>query len=201
MGFRGTAIATAVFILADLALTVMRPTFRKDDGSYDDVMEYVLLVVHALVTIVMAVLMFAFFSNTIWFTAGLISDLSKTIYATLPLWFLRFIFVVFPWVYRTFLAKNIRNSAFDDNGYIALYVLDHVIALSFWVAMLYTLSCMAEATMYAPYHKEAVAAELIMQEQMQENAAAANGDGGNPTGAGVDLVSPRETPPPQFNAQ
>jgi hypothetical protein len=199
MGFRGTAVATAIVILGDLALTVIRPTYTKPDGSEDAVMEYVLLVIHALVTIVQAVLIFAFFSNTIWFTAGLLGDLMKTVRATLPLWFLRFVFVIVPWVYRSFIGDGIKETAFDDTTYIVLYVLDHLVALALWVSMLYTMSCMAEATMYAPYHKDAVAAELIMLEQMQEangnaNNAQHHGDG-NADGA-PELLSPRETPPP-----
>eukprot|EP00672_Neobodo_designis_P027503 CAMPEP_0174848974 /NCGR_PEP_ID=MMETSP1114-20130205/13834_1 /TAXON_ID=312471 /ORGANISM="Neobodo designis, Strain CCAP 1951/1" /LENGTH=201 /DNA_ID=CAMNT_0016083281 /DNA_START=50 /DNA_END=655 /DNA_ORIENTATION=+ len=197
MGFRGTSVATAVVILGDLTMTVLRPTYAKADGSRDDVMEYVLLVVHALFCIIQAVLLFAFFSNTIWFTAGLIADLMKTVRATLPLWFVRFVLVVVPWVYRSFIGDGIRDSAFEDTTYIVLYVLDHLVALALWVSMLYTMSCMAEATMYAPYHKDAVAAELIMQEQMQENAQF--GGAGGFAGDVVDgPASPRDTPPPQF---
>jgi hypothetical protein len=37
-----------------------------------------------------------------------------------------------------------------------------VLAVAAWSSMLYTACCMAEPTMYPPYHREVVAAELMV---------------------------------------
>jgi hypothetical protein len=183
MGYRVTVAAVLITIVGDMILTIIRPTWTNVNNDQDTVVEYVLLVVHCATSLLQAVSAFALFANTIWFTAGLLGDLFTTVAITLPLWVLRLILVVLPWVYRTFLGNGIRDRAFDDGLYVALYVADQVSGMALWVALLYTMCCFSESTMYSPYHKEAVVAELMLvsAEPGDDAAALASMSGRAPT--------------------
>lgn len=172
MGFRLTVASTVFFAAADLVLLTLRPPWPLEDL----VMQYVLLVVHLFVAIVEGINIFAFFSNTIWFTAGLLGKLAMTVRASLPLWVLRLIFVAVPWLYRNFGPAAVKTAAFDDNVYVFLYVAEQIVAMAFWISMLYTMACMSEATMYAPYHREAMAAVAEQQRQQEMLEAGADID-------------------------
>jgi hypothetical protein len=135
-----------LFFVADLLLMTLRPLW--DTG--DEIASYVLLGGHIIILLSQGAVVFAFFSHTIWFTAGLLGQLLVTIRMSFPLWIMRIFGVVAPWAYRSFGS----SVSFDDGLYLFLYTLDLLLALAYWIALLYTVCCMTEKGMYAPYHKE-----------------------------------------------
>jgi hypothetical protein len=148
MGYRLCFVLGVLLTAVDIVFTSIRSTWA--DGG--DVALFVLLTVHELVVVAMGVTVFALFSNTIWFTAGLLGELGYTIKATLPLWLCRLFFVAMPSVYRRFITSEDRG--WDDGVYGFLCVADLVSCVAFLVSFCFTSCAMSEKRMYPPYHRE-----------------------------------------------
>jgi hypothetical protein len=157
MGFRTKLFITCFLIFADLVSTTVRPTWDHG-GAFE---QYIWVAAHLMIAFLEGVMVFAFFSGTIWFTAGLLGEMLFTVKTTLPLWLIRTFFVQMPWTYNTFVNKN-PKSPWEDAGYAALFSLDITFAILFWVSLIYTISCLTDKRMYAPYHRE-VCMALIAQ--------------------------------------
>lgn len=153
MGFRICLGSTWALVLADIILIALRPTFRLDS----DVDQFVMLAVHVCVVILEAVVIFSFFSNTVWFTAGLFGELLATIKLTFPLYFCHLLLTAFPIIYRRFI-RGLKSTAMEDGASVAMFIADYIVAVSFWVSLMYTACCMTDIRMYAPYHKMPVEA-------------------------------------------
>lgn len=149
MAFRLAIVVTELLILVDLVCTALRPTWKDDD----DVRTFLFLSGHAAAVILEGVAVFAFFSATVWFEAGLLGELMHTVYSTMPLFVARLFLVQMPIVYWKYVSRG-KPHAWDDGVYVFLYVMDIVVACAFWVSLVYTMSCMTDKRMYAPYHRE-----------------------------------------------
>jgi hypothetical protein len=148
MAYVASMVIALLLMLCDVFLTALRSTLRTGG----DVAMYVLLSIHEVVTISEGVIVFAFFSYTIWFTAGLLGHLTFTLRATLPLFFLRLFFVQMPLIYGKFLSGTSRN--WDDPIYGILFCGDILSCIAMCVSLTYTVACLSERRMYAPYHTE-----------------------------------------------
>lgn len=154
MGFRINVVALLFLIVADAIFTIVRPTTKDyEDTMNVDVLDYVFIAAHGVVVICQAVTIFIMFSNSIWFTAGLLGELLSIAKWTLFVWAVRFIFVAMPWVHRRFIG-GLGDTPMTDGGYRFLYVTDLLLAVANWAALMYTAGCMTEKRMYSPYHKE-----------------------------------------------
>lgn len=133
-------------ILCDLFFTAIRSTMH----SGGDVATYVLLSLHEIVAVSEGVIIFAFFSYTVWFTAGLLGHLSFTLRGTLPAILLRLILIQMPVIYAKFLSSKSRW--WDDPVYGVLFCLDIVSCIILSASLMFTVACLSEKRMYAPYH-------------------------------------------------
>ena len=172
MGYRTCFVLGALLTAADIFFTSIRSTW----ASGGDVALFVLLTVHEVIVIAMGVTVFAFFSNTIWFTAGLLGELGYTIKATFPLWICRIFFVQMPTIYQRFITTSSRG--WDDGAYGFLFIADLLSCIAFAVSFFFTACAMSEKRMYPPYHRE-WQEETLRQERMRRVM--------NPSGGGVSL--------------
>ena len=171
MGFRINVLALLFLILADAIFTIVRPTTADyADTMNVDVLDYVLIAAHGVTAICQAVAIFALFSSTVWFTAGLLGELFMTAKWTMLIWFVRLIFIAMPWVHRRFIG-NLGDRAMEDRDYRFLFVGDLLLAVANWAALMFTASCMTEKRMYSPYHKETISLPAVA---FSTAAAAAN---------------------------
>lgn len=156
MGFRINVCALLFLIVCDAAFTIVRPTTQDHSDTMNvDVLDYVLIAAHGVAVICQAVAVFQLFSNTVWFTAGLLGELFMMSVWAMIVWFLRLIFVAVPWVHRRF-TGDLGNTAMEDTGYRFLYVADLLLAVANWGGLMYTAGCVTEKRMYSPYHKEQI---------------------------------------------
>jgi hypothetical protein len=160
MGYRLCFVLATLLTVADVFFTSIRSTWA--DGG--DVALFVLLTVHEVVVVAMGVTVFALFSNTIWFTAGLLGELGYTIKASFPLWVCRLFFVQMPAIYNRFISSAARG--WDDGIYGFLFVADIVSCVAFAVAFFFTTCAMSEKRMYPPYHRE-WQEEALRQERLR----------------------------------
>lgn len=148
MGYVLTVAVTMVLLLTETVFTAVRSTLQAGG----DQTLYTLLAVHEVLVVAIGVTVFAFFSNTVWFTAGLLPQLVFSIKATVPLWVLRLFFVAMPDVYLRVLSGGRRG--WDDGVYIFLAVLAVLSSMALSASVMYTAACLSDKRMYAPYHKE-----------------------------------------------
>jgi hypothetical protein len=144
-----TAMSIALFLmLCDIFFTSIRSTLQTGG----DVATYVTLSIHEVCAIAQAVTIFAFFSYTVWFTAGLLGHLTFTVRVTLPLLLLRLFFIQMPVIYGKFISSEARR--WSDPAYGVLFCLDIASCLSMCTSMMYTVACLSEKRLYAPYHTD-----------------------------------------------
>jgi hypothetical protein len=148
MAYVPAMFVAILLIFCDIFVTSIRSTFTRGG----DVGTYVLLSVHEVVAVSEGVIIFAFFSYTIWFTAGLLGHLAFTVKVTLPLWVLRLAFITIPRIYAKFISQSSRD--WSDPLYAVLFCLDLLSCVSLSVSLMYTVSALSEKRMYAPYHQE-----------------------------------------------
>lgn len=137
---------------------------------------YILLGVHILVVILEGIIVFVFFSGTIWFAAGLLGQLSFSVVTTLPFWVLRFVICYLPWVYKRFIADN-SVTPWQHGVYGFLTVLDIISCIALGISLCYTICCLTDKHMYIPYH-------TAINQRERETA-----DAINTHGVGADDIS------------
>lgn len=188
MGFRLCFVISAILVAIDIVFTSVRSTWL----SGGDMALFVLLTVHEVVCIAMGVMIFAFFSNTIWFTAGLLGELGYTIKVTFPLWICRIFFVQMAYMYRRFISSSVR--AWDDGVFGFLFIADIVSCIMFNVSFFFTMCAMSEKRMYAPYHRE-WQEETLRQEKLRRTNPGVQQQSGSRSVA-MEMTAPPPLPPP-----
>ena len=173
MGFRSKVFLTMFLIFGDIVATTVRPTWDRG-GDFD---QYLWVAGHLSIAFLEGVMVFAFFSGTIWFTAGLLGEMLFSIKSTFPLWLLHAFFVQMPWTYNFFISAD-KNQPWNSAIYAALFSLDVAVAVLFWTSMMYTISCMTDRRMYAPYHKEICVQLMKKYQQQQQGIRISSGSGG-----------------------
>lgn len=148
MAYVAAMYVSVVLILADVLFTSIRSTLRGGG----DVSTYVLLSLHEVVAVAEGVIIFAFFSYTVWFTAGLLGHLTFTLRTTLPAWVLRLVFIQMYTIYGKFISSEVR--AWNDPVYGVLFCFDIATCVGLSVSLMFTVSCLSEKRMYPPYHLE-----------------------------------------------
>jgi hypothetical protein len=173
MGYRGGIYALLGFIALDIVFTIVRPTSVDLHGDSETI-SYVLLSVHIGVVFAQALALLFMMGSTIWFSAGLLYELLTTAYFTAPVWLLRLFFVQMPWTYRYHIKflGDAGERITSDRGYVALFVLENLVAVVSSGCLFYTAARLSEKRMYAPYHKDR---EMLDHGALQAAAVAVNG--------------------------
>lgn len=148
MSFRIKAGLLLFLILCDVFFTAIRPSWTAG-GT---VVRYILCSIHGLVIIMHAVNVFALFSGTIWFEAGLLRQLYFSIKATFPLWVFRFAVFSLPWVVDEFVSSS--EFPWEYWLYGLLTCLNIISVCSLGVGLCFTLCALTDKTMYSPYHMD-----------------------------------------------
>lgn len=202
------ALLVALFLVAaDVFFTSIRSTW----STGGDVATYVLLSLHEVVAVTIGVTVFAFFSYTVWFTAGLLGHLTFTIRATFPVWLIRMFFIQMPRIYAKFISRGYSRD-WGDPVYGTLVCLDIVSCIALGVCLMYTVCCLSEKRMYAPYHLQWQADDAGREDTVRGAGLAAVDRGQSsrlswanqsipsaqrlPTGRGVTFFDSRGFPPP-----
>jgi hypothetical protein len=149
MAYRACAFILVLLIAIDAFFMALRSNWNFRGGV---LAAYLALGFHEFIVVLQATTVFALFSATVWFGAGLLGQLGYSIRATMPLFVLKLFLVQMPWVYKEYLSK--ASFSWEDPWYIVLYVAEVVVSVLYWCSLLYTLFCMTEKKMYAPYHRE-----------------------------------------------